>query len=202
MSRPDGSVASTPGRLKRKVGVLALQGDFEAHERALERAGADAVEVRTAGDLEKIDGLVIPGGESSTMLKLLEEEQLLAPIADFGREHPIFGTCAGAILLASEVSHPAQASLGLMDISVERNAYGRQLDSRIAHLNPDGIEGDLEAVFIRAPIIRRVGDGAKVLATYQGDPVLVEQGRHLVATFHPELTSDPRVHRMFLEKIP
>jgi len=189
-------------RDKKRIGVLALQGDFEAHERALERAGADAVEVRTAGDLEKIDGLVIPGGESSTMLKLLEEEQLLAPIADFGREHPIFGTCAGAILLASEVSHPAQASLGLMDISVERNAYGRQLDSRIAHLNPDGIEGDLEAVFIRAPIIRRVGDGAKVLATYQGDPVLVEQGRHLVATFHPELTSDPRVHRMFLEKIP
>jgi len=189
-------------RGKKRIGVLALQGDFEAHERALERAGAEPVEVRSAADLRKIDGLVIPGGESTTMLKLLEEEKLLGPVAEFGREHPVFGTCAGAILLASEVSHPPQPSLGLMDISVERNAYGRQLDSRIAHLNPEGVEGDLEAVFIRAPIIRRVGAGARVLATYQGDPVLVEQGRHLVATFHPELTSDPRIHRMFLDKIP
>jgi 5'-phosphate synthase pdxT subunit len=186
---------------KKRVGVLALQGDFEAHARALERAGAEAVEVRSAADLEKIDGLVIPGGESSTMLKLLDEEHLLAPLMDFGREQPVFGTCAGAILLASEVSNPPQSSLGLMDISVERNAYGRQLESRIARLHPQDLDGDLEAVFIRAPIIRRVGEKARVLATYQGDPVLVEQGRHLVATFHPELTDDTRIHRMFLSKI-
>jgi 5'-phosphate synthase pdxT subunit len=192
---------------KKRVGVLALQGDFEAHERALQRAGAEAVEVRSAADLENVQGLVIPGGESSTMMKLLDQENLLEPLREFGRDRPIFGTCAGAILLASHVGNPPQASLGLMDMEVERNAYGRQLDSRIAHLNPEGLpesEGraDLEAVFIRAPIIRRVGEGAHVLASYQGDPVLVEQGRHLAATFHPELTDDSRVHLMFLRKIP
>jgi pyridoxal 5'-phosphate synthase pdxT subunit len=186
----------------KRVGVLALQGDFEAHERSLTRAGAEAVEVRSAADLENVQGLVIPGGESTTMMKLLEEEKLLDPVREFGRERPIFGTCAGAILLASDVANPPQASLGLMDMEVERNAYGRQLDSRIARLHPDGMEGELEAVFIRAPIIRRVGQGAHVLASYQGDPVLVEQGRHLAATFHPELTEDPRVHLMFLQKIP
>jgi len=187
---------------KKKIGVLALQGDFEAHERALARAGAEAVQVRSAADLDQVDGLIIPGGESTTMLKLLDEENLVEPLRDFGRRRPIFGTCAGAILLASEVSNPPQRSLGLMDIAIERNAYGRQLESRIAHLEPAGLGADLEAVFIRAPIIRRVGENAKVLATYQGDPVLVEQGRHLVATFHPELTEDTRIHRMFLSKIP
>jgi len=196
------SAESRNGAGKRKIGVLALQGDFEAHEKALKRAGAEAIQVRSAEDLRKIDGLVIPGGESTTMLKLLDEEHLLAPLVEFGRERPIFGTCAGAILLASEVSNPPQPSLGLMDISVERNAYGRQLESRIARLHPQGLDGDLEAVFIRAPIIRRVGENARVLATYQGDPVLVEQGPHLVATFHPELTEDTRIHRMFLSKIP
>ena len=186
--------------VKKKIGVLALQGDFEKHEKALERAGAEPVQVRSAADLESVDGLIIPGGESTTMLKLLEEEKLLEPLREFGRRRPIFGTCAGAILLASEVLNPPQASLGLMDIEVERNAYGRQLDSRIARLTPQGLEGDLEAVFIRAPIIRRVGGQVKVLASYQGDPVLVEQGRHLVATFHPELTDDPRIHQLFLKK--
>jgi 5'-phosphate synthase pdxT subunit len=190
-----------PERSKKKIGVLALQGDFEKHEKALERAGAEPVEVRSAADLDQVDGLVIPGGESTTMLKLLEQEKMLEPLRDFGTRRPIFGTCAGAILLASEVLNPHQRCLGLLDIDVERNAYGRQLDSRIARLNPEGLEGDLEAVFIRAPIIRRVGDQVKVLASYQGDPVLVEQGRHLVATFHPELTDDPRVHRLFLEKV-
>jgi len=184
-----------------KVGVLALQGDFEAHEKALARAGAEPVEVRSEGDLQDLDGLVIPGGESSTMLKLLEIENLMEPLRDFGRRRPIFGTCAGAILLATEVVNPPQASLGLMDIGVERNAYGRQLESRIAQLKAEGQDSDLEAVFIRAPIIRRVGEDVKVLARYQGDPVLVEQGRHMVATFHPELTTDSRVHRMFLEKV-
>jgi 5'-phosphate synthase pdxT subunit len=187
---------------KKRVGVLAMQGDFQAHERALTRAGAEAVEVRSAADLDGVEGLVIPGGESTTMMKLLEQENLLDPLREFGRERPIFGTCAGAIVLAREVTNSPQASLGLMDIEVERNAYGRQLDSRIAHLKSERIEGDLEAVFIRAPIIRRVGGNAHVLATYQGDPVLVEQGRHLAATFHPELTEDSRVHLMFLGKIP
>ena len=182
------------------VGVLALQGDFEAHRKALERAGARAVEVRTAAELDACDGLVLPGGESSTMLKLLQEENLMEPLRRFASAKPVYGSCAGAILLAGQVSHPAQASLNLMDIAVERNAYGRQIDSRIAKVAVEG-GGDLEAVFIRAPVIRRVGQGARVLARYQGDPVWVEQGRHMVTTFHPELTGDPRVHRRFVEKL-
>jgi len=187
---------------KKKIGVLALQGDFEAHEKALKRAGAEPVEVRSAADLEQLDGLIIPGGESSTMLKLIEQESMLDPLREFGLKRPVFGTCAGAILLASEVTHPAQPGLGLMDISVERNAYGRQLDSRIARLKAEDGGEEMEAVFIRAPIIRRVGENVKVLANYGGDPVLVEQGRHLAATFHPELTDDPGVDLRFLEKIP
>ena len=187
--------------MKKRIGVLALQGDFEAHSKALARAGAEAVEVRSAGQLDQLDGLVIPGGESSTMLKLIEEERLLDPLREFGQKKPVFGTCAGAILLAKEVTHPSQRSLGLMDIGVERNAYGRQLDSHIARLQPEGLNGELEAVFIRAPIIRRVGQQANVLASHRGNPVLVEQGRHLVATFHPELTDDSRIHRLFLSKI-
>ena len=191
----------------KQVGVLALQGDFEAHGKAVERAGATAVEVRTAADLESIDGLIIPGGESTTMLKLLHAENLMEPLRQFGLRKPIFGTCAGAILLAREVSSPAQESLDLMDIGVERNAYGRQVDSRIASVAPEAefqartAPGDIEAVFIRAPIIRRVGDSARVLVRYQEDPVLVEQGRHLVATFHPELSPDSRVHELFLQKL-
>jgi 5'-phosphate synthase pdxT subunit len=184
---------------KPKVGVLALQGDFEAHCRAIERAGATAVEVRTAGELDSVDALVIPGGESTTMLKLLGIEGLFEPLAQFGAHKPIFGTCAGAILLATEVLSPSQASLGLMDLTVERNAYGRQIDSRIAQIDVAGQPA--EAVFIRAPIIRRVGPGVKVLAEYQGTPVLAEQGRHMVATFHPELSKSDAVHRRFIEKI-
>jgi 5'-phosphate synthase pdxT subunit len=186
---------------RKRVGVLALQGDFEAHEKALRNAGAEPVEVRSAGQLSGVDALIIPGGESTTMLKLMDAEGFVEPLREFGKSHPIFGTCAGAILLATEVTNPPQQSLGLMDIGVERNAYGRQLDSRIAHLNPEGIDGGMEAVFIRAPIIRRVGEDAKVLARYNGDPVLVEQGRHMAATFHPELTGDSRVHKLFLEKV-
>jgi len=186
------------------VGVLALQGDFEAHRKALEEAagageGVRAVEVRSAAQLETCDGLIIPGGESTTMMKLLGEENLLEPIRSFGATKPIYGTCAGAILLARDVSHPAQASLGLMDIDVERNAYGRQVDSHIARLAYAG--GEMEAVFIRAPIIRRVGAEARVLAMHRGDPVWVEQGRHTVTTFHPELAADRRVHRRFLGKL-
>ncbi|MCA2965921.1 MAG: pyridoxal 5'-phosphate synthase glutaminase subunit PdxT [Acidobacteriaceae bacterium] len=181
------------------VGVLALQGDYERHLRALESAGAHPVEVRTAAELAAVDALVLPGGESTTMLKLLHREGLFEPLAAFGREKPIFGTCAGAILLATTVTSPEQESLGLVDIAVQRNAYGRQLDSRVVTL-PSAL-GDLEAVFIRAPIIRAAGPAVNVLATYNDDPVLVEQGRHLVATFHPELTVDPRVHAYFLTKL-
>jgi 5'-phosphate synthase pdxT subunit len=186
---------------KKKVGVLALQGDFEAHAKALTRAGAEPVEIRNADQLRNIDGLILPGGESTTMLKLIEEEDLFEPLRRFGSERPIFGTCAGAILLATHVTNPEQPSLELMDIDVERNAYGRQLDSRIAKLQSEDLGEELEAVFIRAPIIRRVGEKAKVLASYNNSPVLVEQGRHLVATFHPELTSDARIHELFLGKL-
>jgi pyridoxal 5'-phosphate synthase pdxT subunit len=195
----------------KKVGVLALQGDFAAHGAALERAGAEPVFVRDVEQFEGIDGLIIPGGESTTMLKLLRYEGLFDTLAEFGKRRPIFGTCAGAILLARDVSNPAQESLGLMDLSVERNAYGRQIDSRVTEIepaeefatrtSPGKLEGKLEAVFIRAPIIRRAGPDVKVLARYAGDPVLVEEGRHLAATFHPELTSDARVHRLFLDKL-
>lgn len=198
----------------KNVGILALQGDFNAHRLAVERAaGIDsqvlASEVRSAEDLARCDALIIPGGESTTMWKLLEEEKLIEPIRNFASSKPIYGSCAGAILLAREVSHPAQTSLGLMDISIERNAYGRQIDSRIAAVtlehrtpgeDPTDAQG-FEAVFIRAPIIRRAGPGTRVLASYAGDPVWVEQGRHMVTTFHPELTSDPRVHRRLLEKL-
>jgi 5'-phosphate synthase pdxT subunit len=183
----------------KRVGVLALQGDFEAHKRALARAGAEAVEVRTAAQLDRVDGLILPGGESTTMLKLLEDEGLFEPLRRFGQQRPIFGTCAGAILLATKVLNPAQKSLDLVNITVERNAYGRQLDSRIVSLPWNG--SGLEAVFIRAPIIRRMGPNVSVLAAYQDMPVLVEQGRHLVATFHPELSGDPRIHRLFLERL-
>lgn len=184
-----------------KIGVLALQGDFEAHCNALREWSAEPVEVRTSDDLQKIDGLIIPGGESTTMLKLLDEEQLFEPLLSFGERRPIFGTCAGAILLAKEVTNPAQRSLGLMDISVQRNGYGRQIDSRVVNIALDG--RTTEAVFIRAPVIRRTGPGARVLATYLDAPVLVEEGRHMAATFHPELgTMRPSpIHQHFVEKV-
>jgi 5'-phosphate synthase pdxT subunit len=184
-----------------QIGVLALQGDFEAHAKALERAGASPVQVRTADELARVDGLVIPGGESTTMLKLLHEEKLLEPLRAFGEQRPVFGTCAGAILLASRVVNPDQESLGLMDIEVQRNAYGRQLDSRVVRMPSELEGGEMEAVFIRAPIIRTAGEGVRVLARYNGDPVLVEQGRHMAATFHPELSKDDRIHRRFVEKV-
>lgn len=185
-----------------RAGVLALQGDFEAHVRALRAAGAEAIEVRTAAGLDSAAALVIPGGESTTMLKLLAEEGLLEPLRRFGLTKPVFGTCAGAILIATRVTSPVQESLGMMDIDVERNAYGRQIDSRIARIAAPDIEGgEIEAVFIRAPIIRRAGPGVRVLARYGGCPVLVEQGLHLAATFHPELSGDARVHQLFLAKL-
>jgi 5'-phosphate synthase pdxT subunit len=191
----------------KKAGVLALQGDFAAHAAALARAGAEPVLVRDKGQFSEIDGLVIPGGESTTMLKLLHYDNLLEPLTQFAHEKPVFGTCAGAILLARQVSNPGQESLGMLDIDVERNGYGRQIDSRVAEIEPELVfqersaPGKLEAVFIRAPIIRRAGPRTTVLARYRGDPVLVEEGKHMAATFHPELTKDSRIHQLFLEKL-
>lgn len=190
-----------------KVGVLAIQGDFAAHCKALAALGVESVEVRYAKQLDEIAGLIIPGGESTTMLKLLEEERLFGPLAQFAAAKPVMGTCAGAILLATEVSSPSQRSLGVLDIAVERNAYGRQLDSSIRRIAPSPAfarragDGELEAVFIRAPIIRRIGPAVEALLSDGGDPILVEQDRHLAVTFHPELSADRRVHQLFLAKV-
>jgi 5'-phosphate synthase pdxT subunit len=184
------------------IGVLAIQGDFAAHARVLRRIGVDVFEVRRANDLDASNGLIVPGGESTTMLKFIEEENLAAPITNFARlGKPVFGTCAGAILLAREVYNPAQASLGLIDIGVERNGYGRQVDSFIAGVETAIEGGPLEAVFIRAPKIKRIGLEVKVLASLNGEPVLVREGNILAATFHPELTQDTRVHSLFVELV-
>jgi len=183
-----------------KIGVLALQGDFEAHHAMLSSLGVDACEVRAAAHLDGLDGIILPGGESSTQLKFLLEEGLFEPLQGFAADGgAMFGTCAGVILLAREVHNPAQASLGLMDISVLRNGYGRQLHSEVRFGHSALKTAPLEMVFIRAPIIERVGPGVEVLAEDAGTPVLVRQGNLLAATFHPELTADPTVHSCFLE---
>jgi 5'-phosphate synthase pdxT subunit len=184
------------------IGVLALQGDFEAHRRRLEELGADVVLVKKPEQLDQIDGLVIPGGESGTFIKLLGEVGF-EKLKQFVRAKPTFGTCAGAILLASEVENPAQAGLGALDIRIRRNAYGRQIDSSIRQGRFAGANGDspIEMVFIRAPRIVAVGPGVEVLATEGSDPVAVRQGRAMAATFHPELSVDARVHRAFLDLV-
>jgi 5'-phosphate synthase pdxT subunit len=193
--------------MKKRIGVLALQGDFEAHEKALAAAGATPVLVRTPEELRHVDGLILPGGESTAMLNLLHRLEMFEPLREFGKSKAIFGTCAGVILLATRVTHPEQESLDLMDLTVERNGYGRQIDSSVGEIEPADAflqrtgPGKLETVFIRAPVILRTGAGVTVLAEHGGHPVLVEQGRHLGATFHPELSSDVRVHQLFLEKI-
>ncbi len=183
-----------------KIGVLALQGDFDAHRRRLEELGAEVVLVKKPEQLDDIDGLVIPGGESSTFLKLLGEGGL-EKLKKFVHAKPAFGTCAGCILLATEVENPKQAGLGALDITVRRNAYGRQIDSSIR----EGLflNDPIEMVFIRAPKIERVGDGVEVIAT-EGEekvPVLVRKGKTLAATFHPELSDDRRVHQYFLDLV-
>ena len=189
-----------------QIGVLALQGDFAAHERALRELGADVRQVRTPGELCLVDGLIIPGGESTTILKLLLEDGLAEPLKAFAGTRPIYGTCAGAILAARVVSSPAQFSFGFIDIEIERNAYGRQVDSSIRRLEPEQEfvdrtgPGKIEAVFIRAPIIRKMGADVKILIQDEGVPVLVEQGLVLAGSFHPELTADRRVHQLFLDK--
>src|SRR6059058_2793090 len=181
-----------------KIGVLALQGDFDAHRKRLEELGAEVLLVKKREQLDEIAGLVIPGGESSTFLKLLGEEGF-AKLKDFVRVKPTFGTCAGAILLANEVENPKQAGLGALDITIRRNAYGRQVDSSIreGHFLNDPIE----MVFIRAPKIERLGKGVEVIATQGDDPVLVRRGQTMAATFHPELSEDPRIHRYFLQLV-
>ena len=190
------------------IGVLALQGDFDAHRRRLEELGAEVVLVKKPEQLDQIDGLVIPGGESGTFLKLLGEAGF-EKLKQFVKAKPTFGTCAGAILLASEVENPEQAGLGALNIRIRRNAYGRQIDSSIRegkfltdlnhHLNSAAGNGSpLEMVFIRAPKIVHVGEGVEVLATEGNDPVAVRQGRAMAATFHPELSEDRRVHAAFL----
>jgi pyridoxal 5'-phosphate synthase pdxT subunit len=184
-----------------RIGVLAIQGDFAAHVRALEEAGADAVEVRTPAQLDGLDGLVLPGGESTTFLKFLERDGFLQSLQRFLEQKPAFGTCAGCILLARNVSRPAQESLAVMDISVERNAYGRQIDSAIQTEETRLAGGPLEMVYIRAPRIASVGPEVEVLAERDGYPVLVRQGRLLAATFHPELSSDRRVHQLFVDMV-
>ncbi len=186
-----------------KIGILAVQGDFAAHADMLRRLGAEPGEVRTAADLSGCAGLILPGGESTTQLQFLQEEGLYEAIKKFAAEgRGVFGTCAGAILLATKVLHPAQDSLGLLDMTVFRNGYGRQVASEIffgdSKLSDEPL---LEMVFIRAPIVERVGDGVETLAQYAGKPALVQDGNILAATFHPELTTDTTVHEHFLKML-
>ena len=181
-----------------KIGVLALQGDFNAHQKRLQELGAEVVLVKKPEQLNEIDGLVIPGGESSTFLKLLGEEGF-EKLKQFVRVKPTFGTCAGAILLAKEVENPAQTGLGAIDIAIRRNAYGRQIDSSIREGTFHGLP--IEMVFIRAPKIERLGPRVEVLATEGNDPVVVREGKTMAATFHPELTADPRIHQAFLDLV-
>lgn len=182
-----------------KVGVLGIQGDYDAHRSVLEALGADVSLVRNPEDLDAIDALVIPGGESSTFLKFLEKRGFFERLKEFVRTKPTFGTCAGAILLAKEVVGPEQRSLGALNIRVRRNAYGRQLESSIREGKLNGLP--VEMVFIRAPRIEQLGPGVEVLARQGDEPVLVRQGKVMAATFHPELSTDHRIHRAFLDMI-
>ncbi|HXH83076.1 MAG TPA: pyridoxal 5'-phosphate synthase glutaminase subunit PdxT [Candidatus Tectomicrobia bacterium] len=187
-----------------RIGVLALQGDFALHARTLARCGAEVVEVRKPEQLAGLDGLVVPGGESTTLLHLLEAWQFGPALERFHAEgRPVFGTCAGLILVARDVTNPMQPSLGFIDVGVERNAYGRQRESFEARgeAELDGRRVPIEMVFIRAPRIRRVGPGVRVLARQGDEPVMAEQGTVLVATFHPELTADVTVHAYFCDMV-
>lgn len=188
-----------------RIGVLAIQGDYAAHAEALVEAGASPSLVKTPQDLrldgQSLDGLILPGGESTTMLKFLEKRHFFDALREFCVQRPVFGTCAGAILLAREVRNPAQRSLGVLDAVVERNAYGRQIDSAIVTAETSLPGGPLEMVFIRAPRIVSTGHGVEVLARRDGFPALVRQGNMMAATFHPELSSDRRVHRAFVETV-
>ena len=183
-----------------KIGILAIQGDFAAHSAMLRQLGNDAVEVRTVADLAGCDGLILPGGESTTQLQFLQEEGLYQAIRKFSRRGgALFGTCAGAILLADQVKNPPQDSLKLLEMTVLRNAYGRQLASDV-FFGPTTLKPDpLEMVFIRGPIIEKLAPDITILAEYGGHPTLVQKGKTLAATFHPELTKDTSVHKYFLK---
>jgi len=183
------------------IGVLAIQGDYEAHGRVLKGLGAKVIYVRKPEQLDDVDAVVIPGGESTTFLKFLEQQNFFGKLGDFVKTKPALGTCAGAILLAKEVEGPSQASLGALDIRIRRNAYGRQLESSIRQAETKLAGGPMEMVFIRAPRIERVGKEVEVLASAGGDPVLVRQGKIMAATFHPELSDDSRVHQAFLQMV-
>jgi 5'-phosphate synthase pdxT subunit len=184
-----------------RIGVLAIQGDYEAHKARLEQLGAEVTLVRKPEQLDVLDGLVIPGGESSTFLNFLAERGFLEKLRDFVHTKPAFGTCAGAILLASEVENPPQLSLNALNIRIRRNAYGRQNESSIRQADTSLGEKPLEMVFIRAPKILSTGKNVQVLASVSGDPVLVRQGKIMAATFHPELSEDTRVHQEFLNLV-
>jgi len=190
------------GNATPKIGILAIQGDFAAHAAMLQSLGAETKEVRTVADLEECDGLILPGGESTTQLQFLQEEGLAEAIKKFaGKKQPVFGTCAGAILLATHVKNPRQDSLGLLDMTVLRNGYGRQLASEVSSGGSKLKAEPMEMVFIRAPIIENVGPGVEILAEFAGKPALVQKDSVLAATFHPELTDDSTVHRHFLDLI-
>lgn len=189
-------------RTNPKIGILAVQGDFEAHAAMLHRLGVETVEVRTPAQLEGCDGLILPGGESTTQLQFLRGEGLFDAIRKFANDGgPVLGTCAGAILLATDVRNPAQASLGLLDMTLLRNAYGRQLASDVFFGLSKLKKEPMEMVFIRGPIIDRLGPGIEILAEYAGKPSLVQKGNIMAATFHPELTSDTTVHERFLSLV-
>ena len=190
-----------PGFQLPRIGVLAIQGDYAAHADALAESGAEPVEVRKPDQLAGLDGLILPGGESTTVLRFLEKHSFFEALQDYCRKKPVFGTCAGAILLAREVRNPAQRCLGILDAAVERNAYGRQIDSVILEGATKLPGGPLEQVYIRAPRIERVGPEVEVLAERDGHPVLIRQGKLLAATFHPELSADTRVHAEFLRMV-
>ena len=184
-----------------RIGVLAIQGDYAAHAEALAESGAIPVEVRKREELDGLDGLILPGGESTTILKFLEQRHLFDDLKKFCSVHPVFGTCAGAILLAREVRNPQQRSLEALDAVVERNAFGRQIDSSILLADSELPGEKLEMVFIRAPRIVETGPDVEVLARRDGLPALVRQGKLMAATFHPELTTDRRVHKTFVELV-
>ncbi len=190
---------------RRRIGVLAIQGDYAAHAEALTEAGAIPSLVKTPEDLrldgQSLDGLILPGGESTTMLKFLGKRHFFEALEQFCASRPVFGTCAGAILLAREVRNPEQRSLGVLDAVVERNAYGRQIDSSILTAQTALPGGPLEMVFIRAPRIVATGMSVEVLAQREDSPVLVRQGNIMAATFHPELSSDRRVHKSFVDLV-
>ncbi|MEK7363465.1 MAG: pyridoxal 5'-phosphate synthase glutaminase subunit PdxT [candidate division NC10 bacterium] len=187
-----------------KIGVLALQGDFALHGKALDRVGVESAEVRTPEELDAVDGLIVPGGESTTLLKLMDAGRFVPALEKFHADgRPIFGTCAGLIVLAREVLNPKQFSLGLIDVTVERNAYGRQKESFEAEgeTTLEGQPRSLNMVFIRAPRIRRLGPRVVSLASHRGECVMAREGTVLVATFHPELTDDPTVHHYFARMV-